>query len=169
MNKGLNTCLLKPLGMMGEALFNHTTKHQEPCTKGDGFAHEPAAHLVAEVTNANEETLQHSATLMAGENIVSKRLILNDAFGNGAKFKMAQRKLNSLAHIKAHCVVLNNDESLRKCQNHLQLVKSIAEVNKTAKRKASRRTKRRGWPTSAWKRWPNLSPRRETCLSCEMD
>ena len=129
MNKGLNTHLLKPPGMKGEALFDHMTKHRELRTKGEGFAHEPGAHLMAEVTSKNKETLQHTATLLAGENITSKRLILNDAFGHGAKFKMAERKLNSLAHVKAHCAILNDSESLRKCENRLRLVRSIAEVN----------------------------------------
>ena len=56
--------------------------------------------------------------------------IIKDAVGDGAKLKVARRKLNSIGNMHGHCAVLNSDRNLKCMRDDLQLTDAIAEISR---------------------------------------
>ena len=125
--------------MTGEELFGHMIYFREMNSSGtDGSKYTTElskrnAGINVEISDANVVVLKHTARLIAGDNIESKRSILKDAFGAGAKQRLAKRKLDSLGMVKAHCGLMNSKESLESYERLATMTASVAAIqaNKT--------------------------------------
>ena len=84
-------------------------------------------HLNIEISEDNKSILKPSPSAF------TKRAMLRDAKGEGAKLKLAARKLDALGHIKSHSSIANDPDCLRKLQNQLQLSELIAAIERDTK------------------------------------
>ena len=86
----------------------------------------PSAYLDVEQSEWNTEVLMSANT----EKMQTKRSIMKDAFGERARMKIAQRKVNAMGLVQSHCAFINNEVELAKMKNQHELAASIAEIEK---------------------------------------
>ena len=129
-NQGLVSFQLHPKKADGSQLFTPAQKFEHLIKMAcrsvpDRKLLEVSAHLDVEISSEQKTIiLNPTATDYMMHNIVSHTT------GEGAKRKIAKRKLDSMGNATGSCGVLNDPARLLKMQNQLKLTESIAEINK---------------------------------------
>ena len=131
LNSDLSSFQLKPRGangelkLKGEALFAHMILHRNVMTGKKGSRDvECSHHLDISVGRRQMECIQPTAQEL------TRGQIIKDAVGDGAKLKVARRKLNSIGNMHGHCAILNSDRNLKCMRDDLQLTDAIAEISR---------------------------------------
>jgi hypothetical protein len=111
---GISSFLPKPKEMSGEDLFRHMVQKRlsDPRIK----SHEPIVYLDL---SCSKEQVQDFAPDSS---------IMSFAHGDGAKMKLATRKLDNLGYIKLYGGVQNDHECLRRLKNKLEFSQSLATI-----------------------------------------
>ena len=118
---GLDTFMLKPEGMKGEALFHHMIQFRK---RNNGT--KPSMYLAIDVNETQQSILNPTMTDMA------RGAIIACVGGAGARLKLAQRKLDNLGYINSHCGIQNDEKRMGCLKLQLELTSSIAEVKRDA-------------------------------------
>lgn len=141
--RNLNNFRLKPDGMTREKLFDHMIRYRElnrPVAKClCKHTTETSKYLDVKINDGNKCVLHAKAKFVSGKKIDSKRNIMADSYGIGAKMKLARRKLDGLGNYKNQCCTLNSDKLVARRTNMMQLAASLAEVenNKQQEKEAA--------------------------------
>jgi hypothetical protein len=120
---------LKPTsGLEGHDMFRHLKFKAAVSPSGKAT---PSPFLDVEMTAYQREilSLDHQSHL-------TRKDIMNDAHGEGARIRLAAIKLDHLGNIKAHSGLVNNEGKLQKWRNQVQLAQSVAAITKFAKDEA---------------------------------
>jgi hypothetical protein len=117
---GISSFLLKPKELPGEDLFRHMVKKRlnDPRIK----SHEPSVYL--DLSCSKEQA----------QDFAPESSIMSFAHGNGAKMKLATRKLDNLGYIKSYGGVQIDPECLHRLTNKLELSQSLANIALLEKR-----------------------------------
>lgn len=116
---GLDTFMLKPEGMKGEALFHHMIQFRK---RNNGT--KASMYFAIDVNETQESILNPTMTDMA------RGAIIACVGGVGARLKLAQRKLDNLGYINSHCGIQNDEKRMGHLKLQLELTSSIAEVKR---------------------------------------
>ena len=95
-----------------------------PDKQGLAVQTSPSKHLDVEISPENRQTVKTTALMLGGGNeatLRARRNILRDAFGGSAKVKLAQRKLDAVCRVKAHCGMLNDNKALEKLEDMMKM------------------------------------------------
>ena len=128
---GLRSFQLKPEGLKGMELLNHMATFARR-QSGDIF--EPVDRLDLEITDVQKKILNPTAQDL------TCREIMRDAGGSGATQKLAKRKLDTLAVVKAHCGIANSEERIAQLTRASQLASSMSEIQRVTQ--AEKKTKK---------------------------
>ena len=135
---GLTSFELKPGGLKGAALFDHMcglARRTSPAKLA------PSAALNVEITATQQ------AILNPTQQDLTMRMLMLDAGGDGAKKKLAKRKLDVLGvTVKAHSCIANDPARTKRLKSALSLAASLAEI---ARVKASERDSKKSESTKA--------------------
>ena len=121
--KGLVNFTRCPPGYKGQKLLDHQLLFaKRRLRKGDKLR--PSAYIDAAMS-AEQELLFNPSM-----EDLSIREILQDAGGDGAIKRMAQRKLDSVAFVNAYCCYANSELRVQRFKQAARLAASIAEIEK---------------------------------------
>jgi len=132
--------MLKPPGKTGIDLFSHMIKMREISTGEVNL--NPSSYLDAVVSKSNAKVLMATSRFLAG-NLESKALLVKSAGGTGATMRLARRKLDAYAMVKAYSGMANDEKQLAGMENQNQLAASTAQIAELEKAKASKKKKKK--------------------------
>jgi hypothetical protein len=117
---GLSSFLIKPKELVGGDLIRHMVQKRlnDPMIK----SHEPRVYLDL---SCSKEKIQY---LAPGKKDLRKSIIMRFPHGDGAKMKLATRKLDNLAYIKPYGGVQNDHERLCRLKNNLEFSQLLATI-----------------------------------------
>ena len=122
---GLNSFLLKPEELKGEALLNHMIKFRK--THGtENASTSPSMYLAIDV-DATQASLLNPCMMD-----LNQRAIISCAGGDGARLKLAKRRLDNLGFYSSDCGIQNDPGRLDRLKNQLELSASLAEIKNMA-------------------------------------
>ena len=126
-NANLNTFLLKPDGMRGEELFNNMIKFRNRRYCNDDMVMTPSASLAIDIDKTQKSIIRPTTRYYV------EKSVINCASGDGARLKLAKRKLTSLSYLQGESGVQNDPKRLRRMKNQLELTASMAEIKRVQK------------------------------------
>jgi hypothetical protein len=123
-SSGLKWFQLKPPGMKGHKLLDHMFSQRQLSFKTrETHLYMPNSYLYIAIKHSNIEVLKY---MTAPE--LSKRAIIKDCAGNGARLNLAARKLNQTGYVQRHCGLVNTEVKVRNLKKSLQLSQSMATI-----------------------------------------
>ena len=122
---GLDTFMLKPVGIKCQALLEHMTKFRKRTVKKRKNS-KPSMHLDIDVNETQVSIL--NPTL----NDTAEGSIIEGVGGKGARFKLSKRRLDNLGYINSHCGIQNGEKRMDRLKSQLELTESLAKVKRAA-------------------------------------
>jgi len=113
--------------MRGEELFNHMIKFRNRRYCNDDMVMTSSASLAIDIDKTQKSIIRPTT-----RDHVEKSVI-NCASGDGARLKLAKRKLTSLSYLQGESGVQNDPKRLRRMKNQLELTASMAEIKRVQK------------------------------------
>ena len=125
---GLNSFLLKPEELKGEALLNHMIKFRKThgTENARSLSTSPSMYLAIDV-DATQASLLNPCAMD-----LNQRAIIECAGGDGARLKLAKRRLDNLGFYSSDCGIQNDPGRLDRLKNQLELSASLAEIKNMA-------------------------------------
>ena len=119
-NDGLDSFMLKPDGMKGNALLDHMIRFRNRNANDS----KPSGFLAIDISEAQASIINSSLKDLTQKSII-------DCVGaKGARLKLVKRKLDNLGYMSGNCGMQNSNERLKRMKAQLELSESIAYVKR---------------------------------------